>query len=158
MDEAMSSVEARLLTSAIAEVKADIGEMRTSLHGMQRAMEALVRIDEQQINIRSSIGRSFDEIKDERIKREAEIADERKSRMALDERVQRLEIDAPSFKELRRWVIGGVLAGMGMLAAALLKVIVFDPMGAAYVVRPLAPQTSTQQQAPSSTTEKDKAK
>jgi hypothetical protein len=31
-------------------------------------------------------------------------------------------------------------------------------MGAAYVVRPLAPQTSTQQQAPSSTTEKDKAK
>ncbi len=121
----MTSTEARLLAGTLSELKTDVGEMRSSLLGMQRAMEALVRIDEQQITIRGAIGRAFDEIKEERSKRED-----------LDARVQKLEVDAPSYKELRRWVIGGVLAGMGMLAAALLKIIVIDPMSAAYVVRP----------------------
>ncbi len=135
--DAMTSTEARLLAGTLSELKSDMGEMRASLSGMQRAMEALVRIDEQQITIRGAIGRAFDEIKEERNKRDG-----------LDARVQKLEVDAPSYKELRRWVIGGVLAGMGMLAAALLKIIVIDPMSAAYVVRPVGTTTIIQQPAP----------
>jgi hypothetical protein len=127
-DDAMTSTEARLLAAGIMELKSDVGDMRLSLQGMQRAMEALVRIDEQQINMRSSIGRAFDEVREERQKREA-----------LDSRLHLLEVDAPSYKELRRWVVGGVLTGVAMLAAALLKVVVLDPVSAAYLVqRPAA--------------------
>ena len=124
---AMSSTEARLLHASMTDVKNDLGEMRASLSAMQRAMEALVRIDEQQINMRSSIGRAFDEVREERQKREA-----------VEVRLHLLEVDAPSYKELRRWVVGGVLTGLAMLAAALLKVVVLDPVTAAYIVRPSA--------------------
>lgn len=118
----MSSIEGRLLAGSMSELKSDVGEMRASLSAMQRAMEALVRIDEQQITIRSSLGRAFDEVKEERNRREL-----------LDARVQKLEVDSPSYKELRRWVIGGVLAGMAMMGAALFKSVVIDPMTSAYV-------------------------
>lgn len=130
----MSSTEARLLAQSMTDVKNDLGEMRSTLSAMQRAMEALVRIDEQQNSLRQAIGRAFEEIREERIKREG-----------VDKRVAQLEIDAPGYKELRRWVIGGVLTGIGLLGAALITMIVITPMQAAYVNRSLAiPPSATE--------------
>lgn len=117
----MTSVEARILAATLVEVKSDIGEIRSSVAQMQRALDALVRIDEAQGNLRSAVSRAFDEIKDERTRRED-----------LDKRMRILETDAPSYKELRRWVIGGVLTGIAMMGAALFKVWVADPLDRGY--------------------------
>jgi hypothetical protein len=118
---AITTIEARLLAASMGALQSDVAEMRASMKSMERAMESLVRIDEQQSNQRAAIGRAFDEIKDER-----------KARETMAERVHLLEVDAPSYKELRRWVVGGVLTGIMALLAALFtivfKVIISDPI------------------------------
>lgn len=124
--EAMTTVEARLMAATLSALQGDMSEMRTSMAGMRSALEALVRMDEQQSNMRAAIGRAFDEVKAEREKREA-----------LEGRVRIMEVDAPSYKELRRWVIGGVLTGILMMAGALFKVVVSDPLDRGYVRPPL---------------------
>ncbi len=118
---AMNTLEARLLASAINDLKAELRDIRDGMNGMRQALEALVRIDAEQINFRQSIGRAFDEIKQEREKREK-----------IDERIHLLEVDAPSYRELRRWVIGGVLTGVAALLASMFaivfKIIISDPV------------------------------
>lgn len=109
------------MSGALGEVRVDLTEMRNSMLAMQRAMESLVRIDEQQINQRQAIARAFDDIKDER-----------RAREELAARVHALEIDAPSYRELRRWVIGGVITGVGCLLASMFalvfKIGIADPV------------------------------
>lgn len=43
-------------------------------------------------------------------------------------RLQDIERDMPGLKELRRWVIGGILAGVGMMGVALAKLVLIDPL------------------------------
>ena len=130
--DAMTSVEARLMAAALADLRSDMSEMRQSLNGVQKALEALVRMDEQQINQRASLARAFDEIRLERERREGEFRDERLHRETLQTRLHLLEVDAPSYKELRHWVIGGVLTGifalLGALGTIVFKVVIADPV------------------------------
>ncbi len=128
MPSELTTSDIRVLQATIDGVKSDVGEMRMELASVRRAMEALVRMEEQQSSIKTALGRAFDEIKEERVKREA-----------TEARLRLLEVDAPSYRELRRWVIGGVLTGIAMMAAALFKIIIGDPLERAYVVRPVAP-------------------
>lgn len=118
---AMNTMEARLLASAITDLKAELRDIRDGMNGMRQALDALVRIDTEQVNFRQSIGRAFDEIKGERDKREK-----------IEERIHLLEVDAPSYRELRRWVIGGVLTGivalLGALFTIVFKVVISDPV------------------------------
>jgi len=134
--DAMTSIEARLMAAALGELKSDVVDLRTSIRGMQTAVEALIRMDEQQANQRAAIGRAFDDLKVERQRREA-----------LDERVRLLEVDAPSQRELRRWVIGGILTGSAALLAALcmivFKVVISDPVDRNF--RSTAPSPAIQQ-------------
>lgn len=118
---AMNTMEARLLASAITDIKAELRDIRDGMNGMRQALDALVRIDTEQVNFRQSIGRAFDEIKGESDKREK-----------IEERIHLLEVDAPSYRELRRWVIGGVLTGivalLGALFTIVFKVVISDPV------------------------------
>lgn len=43
-----------------------------------------------------------------------------------EERISQIEKDMPGLKELRRWVVGGVLAGLGMMGTALGKLVIYD--------------------------------
>lgn len=117
----MDSVEAHLMASAMAGLKSDFSEVKLTLVGMQKAMEALVRMDEQQNNQRAAISRAFDELNKERDRREQ-----------IEKRIHLLEVDAPSYKELRQWVIGGVLTGiialLGSMFAIVFKIMISDPV------------------------------
>lgn len=45
----------------------------------------------------------------------------------IEERLAEIEKAMPGLKELRRWVIGGVLAGLGMMGTAVGKLVLLDP-------------------------------
>lgn len=134
--DAMTSVEARLMAAALADLRSDMSELRQSLNGVQKALESLVRMDEQQNNQRQAISRAFDEIGKERDRRET-----------MESRVHLLEVDAPSYRELRRWVIGGVLTGLTLMGAAVFKLLISDPLDRGYT-RPQAQVIQQQQQQP----------
>jgi hypothetical protein len=77
------------------------------MRDMAKFLEQLVRIEEQQKDMRSAIGRAFDEIKAERMKRE-EVAS----------RVAAVEQAMPGMQEMRGWLIGGVTTVIALLVAA----------------------------------------
>lgn len=43
-----------------------------------------------------------------------------------EDRLQAIERDLPGLRELRKWVVAGVLAGVGMLGTALVKLVIVD--------------------------------
>lgn len=42
----------------------------------------------------------------------------------FDGRLREIETEMPGLREMRSWVIGGVLSGIGMIAVALVKLVV----------------------------------
>lgn len=124
-NDGMTTIEARVLAVKIDALKQDVGEMRSSVGAMARSMEALVRLEEQQRDMRGAVQRAFDELKAESGKRE-ELARE----------ITNIKSELPGYRELRRWVIGGVLAGVGMMAAALISLLIVDPMKRGYQLPP----------------------
>ena len=57
-------------------------------------------------------------------------------------RLQSIERDMPGLKELRRYVIAGVVAGVGMIGAALMKLVVYDVPRLPPAVPAVAQQTT----------------
>lgn len=44
----------------------------------------------------------------------------------LDRRMNDVEVEMPGLKELRRWVIGGILAALAMMGGAIFKLAISD--------------------------------
>lgn len=45
-----------------------------------------------------------------------------------EERIQRIEQQLPGLAELRKWVVGGIIAALGMMGAAIVKLVIVDPV------------------------------
>lgn len=43
-----------------------------------------------------------------------------------EQRIKEIELAMPGLKEMRKWVVTGIIAGVGMLGVALLKLVVID--------------------------------
>lgn len=109
MGDGITSAEGRLLAVQMGALRDDVREVKDTMREMARSLEQLVRIEENQKEMRSSIVRAFDEIKINR------------SRIDLtDGRVSLIENQLPGLRELRRWVIAGVLGALGMVASSII--------------------------------------
>ena len=108
MGDGITSAEGRLLAVQMSALRDDLREVKETMRSMASSLEKMVRIEEQQKDMRSSINRAFDEIKIDRSR-----ANEIEARVAAIERTM------PGLRELRGWVIGGVLSGLAMMATAL---------------------------------------
>lgn len=107
MSDGITSAEGRLLAVQMGALRDDVKEVKETMREMARSLEQLVRIEEQQKDMRSAIGRAFDEMKAERVKREE-----------LEARVAVVEKSMPGMNEMRKWLIGGVTSGIALLLAA----------------------------------------
>lgn len=107
MSDGITSAEGRLLAVQMGALRDDVKEVKETMREMARSLEQLVRIEEQQKDMRSAIGRAFDEMKAERVKREE-----------LETRVAVVEKSMPGMNEMRKWLIGGVTSGIALLLAA----------------------------------------
>lgn len=79
----------------------------TKLDSIGQSISLLVRIDERQVAI------------SERLQMGAATMQKH------EERIATIEAAMPGLKETRGWVVLGILAGVGMIGAALLKLVVF---------------------------------
>ena len=99
MTEADHEVRLRMLEGNHDELQEAVKSIRDSL-------QSLVRLEERHIETKQSINRAFVELK------------------SVDDRVKDIEIEIPALKEVRGWIITGVLGVMGLVGIALLTLVV----------------------------------
>lgn len=107
MADGITSAEGRLLAVQMVALRDDIREVKDTMRDVAKSLEQLVRLEENQKEMRSAVERAFDEIKINRGKVEV-----------LEGRVAAIE--KLRVGELRSWVIGGVISGNGMIASAII--------------------------------------
>ena len=107
ISDGITSAEGRLLSVQMGAMRDDIREVKDTMREMAKSLEQLVRIEEQQKDMRLSISRAFDELKTYR---------EQLDR--VEKRVSSVEQMMPGLRELRGWVIAGVLSGVAMVASS----------------------------------------
>lgn len=103
-----------------AHVEGVVNNMDQKLDKLIDAMSSLVRIEERQqaTGDRLALGAQTFQDHESRLRKvELAMPDN------LDKRLSVIEIALPGLKELRTWVIMGVLGGLGMMGAALVKLV-----------------------------------
>jgi hypothetical protein len=103
--EGLTSLEARLLDNNLQHIQRELARQGTTLEAINISLQTLARVEERQAQI-------SDRLKDGSIK----ITE-------LDQRLGRVETTIPGLKEVRAWVIMGVLGGLGMMAVAVFQFI-----------------------------------
>lgn len=95
-------------------------EVSGKLDNIGTALQGLVRIEERQVHTNSHLSELSSDMRDQELRL-------RKVEVALPENLSRrlasIEVALPGLKELRRWVITGVLAGLGMIGGAVLHLV-----------------------------------
>lgn len=109
ISDGINSAEGRLLAVQLSALREDFKEVKETMRGVARSLEQLVRIEEQQKDMRAAIGRAFDDIKGNRQKH-----DELESRVGLVEQAM------PGMKEMRNWLIGGILTLISLFTSAVI--------------------------------------
>lgn len=118
--EQLSSVEARVLGTLVSGMRDDLAEVKDTLSDLSAAVNKLALIEAKQVEASSATDRAFVAI--DRIGAEGD----RRSK-DLEKRLTALEIAMPPLQEMRRWVVAGILAGLGMMLLALVKMVLVDP-------------------------------
>lgn len=108
-DDLLQSTEARLLGREMRNMREHMEQFAVSQREISASLAVLSRLE---VNHASFL------------ERQIELA---KTTRNQEERLRSVELDMPGLKELRKWVIGGVIAGVGMLGASLIKLVIVDP-------------------------------
>ena len=135
----MSGTEARILDVKLSQVRDDVKGFKDDLRDIKRVLENLVRIEEQQRDFRETFTRAF-----------TEIGLNRDRLTKVEKLAEKIESELPAYRELRRWVIGGVLAGLGMMGGALIDIVFIHPAKTRFEDAPtmMMPQQPQQSQLP----------
>lgn len=109
----MDNGEARVINVRLDQLSSSVERLANVFEEMQKQMHVLTAMKVQQDHIN------------------AQLATGAETMTKHAERIGKIESDMPGLRELRRWVITGVLAGLGMMGAALGKLVIVDvPRGA----------------------------
>ena len=103
-----------------AHVEGVVNNMDQKLDKLIDAMSSLVRIEERQqaTGDRLALGAQTFQDHESRLRKvEVDLPEN------LDKRLSAIEVAMPALKEMRAWVVMGVLGGLGMMGAALVKLV-----------------------------------
>lgn len=87
-------------------VEKDSLDIKSSFRRIEEYLQTLTRIEERQVGFGDAVARSFKEIE------------------KLEQRVMDIEVVIPGLKEVRGWIITGVLGIMGLLGTAVFYLVV----------------------------------
>ncbi len=93
-------------------MQSDLGEMKTTLRELAASVARLAVIEEKQANTTAALERAFTALQK---------VEDRNEKMDL--RVKALEVEMPGLKEVRAWVIGGVLSVVSVVGIAAYKLV-----------------------------------
>lgn len=108
MNPHITSVEARLLEASLAHIRTEITRHGDTLAGINDSLHKLIRVEEAQVAIKERLQEGSKKLTEHEI------------------RIEAIEKMLPSLSETRRWVIWGILAGVGMIGASLVKLVLFS--------------------------------
>lgn len=123
-NEGMDSAEARIIHARLDGIVSSMERLAGASERMQETLHVLTEIRTQQTHILTQLNDGSTKMGDH------------------ERRIQSIERDLPGLRELRKWVVAGVIAGIGMMGAALVKLVLYDPTRPPpYIVQP--PQTQS---------------
>lgn len=125
-DDRIDKLEDRVETlgETVVEVRGTVARMDGKLDGITQTLTSLVRIEERQVSTNERLTSGAAKMGDQeaRIRKlELSVPD------GLDKRLSAIETAMPSLIESRKWVVMGVLAGIGMIGAGLVKLLFINP-------------------------------
>lgn len=108
----------------MAALGASVAKLSETQQDMLVMLQALVRIEERQAQVQERLQGGAQKMIDHDVRlRDLERSLPRK----LDERLDEMEKAMPGLLEMRKWVVIGVLAGVGMIGAALVTMVLRVP-------------------------------
>jgi hypothetical protein len=110
----MTSIEGAVLAVKIDNLKEQTAGIFVVMEKMQLTLQMLTDVERQQRDFRGALDRSFQEIKVERDR--------------LTKLLESLNLEMPGLRSLRRWVIWLAASAAGMLATALMTLLVINPL------------------------------
>lgn len=146
-DDAMSvlaSAEARILGVMLSQLANETKRNADAVVAINETLHILTRLEQGQ-------GHVLDSLKEGRMKMEkhelrlAEIEKHMPDLLKHSERIAKIEPHMPGLIETRRWVVGGIIAGVSMICLALVKLVILDvPRIPSYPPAPPAVQAPAQ--------------
>lgn len=97
------------MSARLEAIQGYIGEIKERLEVMGNALTNLTRLESQHSQHSEALSRAFGEIR------------------LLQDRVTKVEREMPGLIEMRKWVVLGVVSGIGMVMVALFKLAIVDP-------------------------------
>lgn len=105
-------VDHGVLLARLEQMQGDLVDMKSALRELTAAVGRLAVIEEKQSNTAATLERAFTALKK---------VEDRNEKMDL--RVKALEVEMPGLKEVRAWVIGGVLSVVSVVGIAAYKLV-----------------------------------
>lgn len=87
-------------------VESAIEEIRDATRSIAESVQSIARLEERHAQTAQTLGRLFDDAKE------------------VEKRVRVIEADMPGLREIRRWVVGGVLSITSIVGAAIIALVV----------------------------------
>lgn len=116
---AMTSVEARVIQASLVTLTEATQRNADAVVGISESLSILTRLESQQGNLMDRLRDDSEKLKDH------------------ETRIRAQELEMPGLREMRKWVIGGIIAVVAMVCGALVKLVVVDvPRIPQYVVTP----------------------
>lgn len=146
-DDAMSvlaSAEARILGVMLSQLASETKRNADAVIAINETLHVLTRLEQGQ-------GHVLDSLKEGRITmgkqadRIAEIEKHMPDLLKHSERLAKIEPHMPGLIETRKWVVGGVIAGVSMICLALVKLVIIDIPRIPVYSQPPAVQQPVQQ-------------
>jgi chromosome segregation ATPase len=101
----VTSLEARFIEAAINQMRSEMTRQGDTLVGINESLRILARVEEAQANIKERLQEGSRKLSEH------------------SDRLSQIENQLPGLEELRKWVVGGVLAGAGMIGLAILSLV-----------------------------------
>jgi predicted nucleic acid-binding Zn-ribbon protein len=117
----MSDTDIRVLEHRVdaleSTMQGALGEIRDGIKEIAHNTGKLALLEERHAETRDGLNRAFDAIKECEDQHDRHIE-------AYNERMRPIEAALPGLKELRRWVIAGILAIVGVVGTAVVTLVV----------------------------------
>lgn len=124
----MNSAEAQVLAERTQHMQTDMARTLEAMQDIQRKLDVLPLMSATVEHLRADLVRSTTAARDH------------------EKRLQTIENQLPGLTEMRRWVIGGILASLGMMGTALVKLVIVDPLREPPRAAPMLPPVQPEKQ------------
>lgn len=108
MSESITSAEARILAIDINHVRTDLARMTTSIESISASLQTLAKLEQGHANILDRLSTNS------------------RDTHAHELRIREIELQMPGLLEMRKWVVAGVVSGIGMMALAMVKLVLIS--------------------------------